>query len=74
MAQLDLDPRNSFSAMKRGLPPVWRAKADAADEGDGCASAFPAATTMTVTQVAGLRLSGLVAQKAFDTPPNAVDL
>src|SRR5208283_1815173 len=28
-----------------GLPPIWRAKADAADEGDGYASAFPTATT-----------------------------
>ena len=35
---------NSFSSMKRGLPPIWRAKADAADEGDGYTSAFPTAT------------------------------
>ena len=31
--------------MKPELPPIWRAKADAAGEGDGCAPAFPTAIT-----------------------------
>ena len=61
---------NSFSSMKRGLPPIWRAKADAADEGDGYRR-HPHGHDKTVTLVAGLRLSGLVAQKAFDKPMNA---
>ena len=71
-AQLDLDPRKlPFSSMKPGLPPIWRAKADAAGAGGGCASALRMASIRRITLVAGLRLSGLVAQKAFDKPMNA---
>ena len=43
--QPDLTLLEIQERLKRGLPPIWRAKADAADEGDGYASAFPTATT-----------------------------
>ena len=59
-----------FSSTKPGLPPIWRAKADAAGEGDGCVG-IPHGHYKTITLVAGLRLSGLVAQKAFGKPMNA---
>ena len=62
---------SSYSSTKPGLPPIWRARADDAGEGGGCASAFLTAITRTITLVAGLRLSGLVAQKAYDKPMNA---
>ena len=61
---------NSFSSMKRGLPPIGAQR-----------RTLPTRATATrrhshghyktVTLVAGLRLSGLVAQKAFDKPMNA---
>jgi transposase len=57
--------------MKPGLPPIWRAKADAAGAGGGCASAFRMAIIRRSPSWPGLRLSGLVAQKAFDKPMNA---
>ena len=71
-AQLDLDPRKLVFIDKTGVIHQSGAQeADAADEGDGYTLADAHGHYKTVTLVAGLRLSGLVAQKAFDKPMNA---
>jgi transposase len=57
------------SSTRPGLRRIWRAHADAPGAAEGYAR--PHGHYKTVTLIAGLRLRGLVAQKAFDRPINA---
>ena len=56
--------------MRPALPQIWRAKRSCR-RGRRLCVGIPHGHYKTVTLVAGLRLSGLVAQKAFDKPMNA---
>ena len=61
---------NSFSSMKRGASTNLARKGGRCRRGRRLRVGIPHGHYKTVTLVAGLRLSGLVAQKAFDKPMN----
>ena len=66
------DPRSSFSAPKRARRPIGRAKAALPSRVDGCGPAFVDGDyKIRSTTAAGVRLSGLVAQKAYGEPMSA---
>ena len=70
-AQLDLDPRKLVFIDETGASTNLARKGGRCRRGRRLRAGIPHGHYKTVTLVAGLRLSGLVAQKAFDKPMNA---
>ena len=70
-AQLDLDPRRLVFIDETGASTNLARKGARCRRGRRLCVGIPHGHYKTVTLVAGLRLSGLVAQKAFDKPMNA---
>ncbi len=70
-AQLDLDPRRLVFIDETGASTNLARKGGRCRRGRRLCVGIPHGHYKTVTLVAGLRLSGLVAQKAFDKPMNA---
>ena len=70
-AQLDLDPRKLVFIDETGASTNLARKGGRCRRGRRLRLGIPHGHYKTVTLVAGLRLSGLVAQKAFDKPMNA---
>ena len=70
-AQLDLDPRKLVFIDETGASTNLARKGGRCRRGRRLRVGIPHGHYKTVTLVAGLRLSGLVAQKAFDKPMNA---
>ena len=70
-AQLDLDPRKLVFIDETGASTNLARKGGRCRRGRRLRVGVPHGHYKTVTLVAGLRLSGLVAQKAFDRPMNA---
>ena len=70
-AQLDLDPRKLVFIDETGASTNLARKGGRCRQGRRLRVGIPHGHYKTVTLVAGLRLSGLVAQKAFDKPMNA---
>src|SRR5208283_2944246 len=70
-AQLDLDPRKLVFIDETGASTNLARKGGRCRRGRRLRVGIPHGHYKTVTLVAGLRLSGLVAQKAFDRPMNA---
>ena len=70
-AQLDLDPRKLVFIDETGASPNLARKGGRCRRGRRLRVGIPHGHYKTLTLVAGLRLSGLVAQKAFDKPMNA---
>jgi transposase len=71
-AQLDLDPRTLVFIDETGASTNLARKGGRCRRGRRLRVGIPHGHDKTITLVAGLRLSGLVAQKAFDQPMNAV--
>ena len=71
-AQLDLDPRKLAFIDETGASTNLARKGGRCRRGRRLRVGIPHGHSKTVTLVAGLRFSGLVAQKAFDKPMNAV--
>ena len=71
VAQLDLDPRKLVFIDETGASANLARKGGRCWRGRRLRVGIPHGHYKTVTLVAGLRLSGLVAQKAFDKPMNA---
>jgi len=69
-AQLDLDPRKLVFIDETGASTNLARKGGRCRRGRRLRVGIPHGHYKTVTLVAGLRLSGLVAQKAFDKPMN----
>jgi transposase len=69
--QLDLDPSKLVFIDETGASTNLARKCGRRRRGLRLRAAIPHGHYKTVTLVAGLRLSGLVAQKAFDKPMNA---
>jgi len=69
-AQLDLDPRKLVFIDETGASTNLARKGGRCRRGRRLRVGIPHGHYKTVTLVAGLRLSGLVAQKAFDQPMN----
>jgi transposase len=69
--QLDLDPAKLVFIDETGASTNLARKNGRCRRGRRLRAAIPHGHYKTVTLVAGLRLSGLVAQKAFDRPINA---
>ena len=69
--QLDLDPRRLVFIDETGASTNLARKGGRCRRGRRLCVGIPHGHYKTVTLVAGLRLSGLVAQKAFDKPMNA---
>jgi transposase len=70
-AQLDLDPGKLVFIDETGASTNLARKGGRCRRGRRLRVGIPHGHYKTVTLVAGLRLSGLVAQKAFDKPMNA---
>lgn len=70
-AQLDLDPRKLVFIDETGASTNLARKHGRCRRGRRLRVGVPHGHYKTITFVAGLRLSGLVAQKAFDKPMNA---
>jgi transposase len=70
-AQLDLDPRKLVFIDETGVSTNLARKGGRCRRGRRLRVGIPHGHYKTITLVAGLRLSGLVAQKAFDKPMNA---
>ncbi len=70
-SQLDLDPAKLVFIDETGASTNLARKSGRCWRGKRLRAAIPHGHYKTVTLVAGLRLSGLVAQKAFDRPINA---
>jgi transposase len=70
-AQLDLDPRKLVFIDETGASTNLARKGGRCRRGRRLRAAIPHGHYKTITLVAGVRLSGLVAQKAFDQPMNA---
>ena len=70
-AQLGLDPRKLVFIDETGASTNLARKGGRCRRGRRLRVGIPHAHHKTITLVAGLRLSGLVAQKAFDQPMNA---
>jgi len=70
-AQLDLDPRKLVFIDETGASTNLARKGGRCRRGRRLRVGIPHGHYKTLTLVAGLRLSGLVAQKAFDKPMNA---
>ncbi len=70
-AQLDLDPRKLVFIDETGASTNLARKGGRCRRGRRLRVGIPHGHYKTVTLVVGLRLSGLVAQKAFDRPMNA---
>ena len=71
MGQLDLDPTKLVFIDETWASTNMARKRGRCRRGRRLRAAIPHGHYKTVTLVAGLRLSGLVAQKAFDRPINA---
>ena len=69
--QLDLDPRKLVFIDETGASTNLARKGGRCRRGRRLRVGIPHGHYKTITLVAGLRLSGLVAQKAFDQPMNA---
>jgi transposase len=69
--QLDLDPRKLVFIDETGASTNLARKGGRCRRGRRLRVGIPHGHYKTITLVAGLRLSGLVAQKAFDRPMNA---
>ncbi len=70
-AQLDLDPRKLVFIDETGASTNLARKGGRCRRGRRLRVGIPHGHHKAITMVAGLRLSGLVAQKAFDKPMNA---
>src|ERR1700761_2920977 len=70
-AQLDLDPRKLVFIDGTGASANLARKGGRCRRGRRLRVGIPHGHFKTITLVAGLRLSGLVAQQAFDQPMNA---
>jgi len=70
-AQLDLDPRKLVFIDETGASTNLARKGGRCRRGRRLRVGIPHGHYKTITLVAGLRLSGLVAQKAYDRPMNA---
>jgi len=70
-AQLDLDPRRLVFIDETGASTNLARKGGRCRRGRRLRVGVPHGHYKTITMVAGLRLSGLVAQKAYDQPMNA---
>ena len=70
-SQLDLDPAKLVFVDETGASTNLARKGGRCRRGRRLRGAIPHGHYKTVTLVAGLRLSGLVAQKAYDRPINA---
>ncbi len=70
-AQLDLDPRKLVFIHETGASTNLARKSGRCRRGRRLRVGVAHGHYKTITLVAGLRLSGLVAQKAFDKPMNA---
>ena len=70
-AQFDLDPRKLGFIDETGASTNLARKGGCCRRGRRLRVGIPHGHYKTITLVAGLRLSGLVAQKAFDKPMNA---
>jgi transposase len=70
-AQLDLDPRKLVFIDETGASTNLARKGGRCRRGRRLRIGIPHGHYKTITLVAGLRLCGLVAQKAFDQPMNA---
>jgi hypothetical protein len=70
-AQFDLDPRKLVFVDETGASTNLARKGGRCRRGRRLRVCIPHGHYKIITMVAGLRLSGLVAQKAFDKPMNA---
>ena len=70
-AQLDLDPRKLVFIDETGASTNLARKGGRCRRGRRLRVGIPHGHYKTITLIAGLRLSGLVAQKAYDRPMNA---
>ena len=71
-AQLDLDPRKLVFIDETGASTNLARKGGRCRQGRRLRVGIPHGHYKTITLVSGLRLSGLVAQKAYDKPMNTI--